>query len=459
LDRAALLSIAPVDGRYAQQCQPLQAYFSEYGLMKYRLRVELRWLLFMSQQDAITHVRRISAQEERSLLAIEREFDTRAALRVKEIERHCRHDVKAIELYLRECLQGGNMQDLLPSLHFACTSDDINNLAYAMMIRDALQGLWLPLARSLLQELQDVAQATATVPMLARTHGQPASPTTVGKELAVFYWRMRRQLRAIAAQDYLGKFNGAVGAYNAHRFAYPSLDWLTLSRHFVESLGLQFNPLSTQIEPHDYLAELAHGLMRLHVVLLDFCRDMWGYISLGYFKQRVIASEVGSSTMPHKVNPIDFENAEANAGISNASLAHLAGKLPISRYQRDLSDSAAMRTVGTAIAHSTLALQSARRGLRKARLDTAAIAADLDDAWEVLGEAVQTILRAQGMPDAYEQLKQVTRGTAVTKEQLQSYIRSLSLPDAEQQRLLQLRPETYLGYAVELAQLVADKNE
>ena len=340
---ASWYAISPLDGRYAEKTAPLQPYLSEYALMKYRLRVELRWLIALSDHKGVRQIRCFSQAERDLLESILDDFDERAAERIKAIEGETNHDVKAVEYYLRETLQGSSLRDASAWIHFACTSDDINNLAYAMMFRDVMRSVWQPAATELLGKLQALALDSADVSMLARTHGQAASPTTLGKEVAVFVYRLRRQLLGLESQEYLGKFNGAVGAYNAHKVAYPDLDWRKFSEQFVNSLGLTFNPLTTQIEPHDYLAELAHGLIRFNTILLDFCRDVWMYISLGVFRQRVRASETGSSTMPHKVNPIDFENAEANLGISNGGLAHLAEKLPISRLQRDLSDSSAIR--------------------------------------------------------------------------------------------------------------------
>ncbi len=446
-----LYAISPVDGRYAEKTAPLQAYFSERALMQYRLRVELHWLITLSDHSDITHIRQITQSERNLLEHMSSDFDDAAAFRIKAIEAETNHDVKAVEYYIRECLQGSSLSDLAASSHFACTSDDINNLAYAMMIRDAMRAIWIPAAQSTMKQLESLTRASAALPMLARTHGQAATPTTLGKEIAVFVSRLRRQLKAIESQEYLGKFNGAVGAYNAHRAAYPEIDWRGLSKDFVHSLGLTFNPLTTQIESHDYLAELAHSLMRWNTILLDFSRDEWTYISLGVFKQRAIADEVGSSTMPHKVNPIDFENAEANLGISNSGLSHLAGKLPISRLQRDLSDSSAMRNYGVAIAHSYLALLSVQRGLKKLDVNRDALAADLANAWEVIAEAVQTVLRKHQVGDAYEQLKTLTRGTQVTRESLHEFIQQLDIPADEKQRLLHLTPATYIGFAQELA--------
>ncbi|MXX50021.1 MAG: adenylosuccinate lyase [Chloroflexi bacterium] len=449
----SLWAVSPLDGRYADKTAPLREYLSEWALIKYRALVQLRWLRAMSAQPGISHVRAFTPAEALLLEKIESAFDQAAAERVKAIEALTNHDSKAVEYYLRERLEATSLADVAGSLHFACTSDDINNLAYGLMLRGALHEVWQPAARELLGALVKLARDTAATPMLARTHGQAATPTSLGKEITVFVYRLRRQLRQIEAQDYLGKFNGAVGAYNAHIVAYPDLDWLAISRQFVQGLGLTHNPLSTQIEAHDYLAELAHGLMRFNTALLDMCHDMWSYISLGYFRQQVVAGETGSSTMPHKVNPIDFENAEANLGISNALFAHLADKLPISRLQRDLSDSSALRNFGVAIGHSYLALLTVRRGLGKLDVDAVALAADLDNNWQLLAEAVQTVMRKHHLPEAYEQLKALTRGQPITRERLHGFIQALELPAAEKQRLLQLTPATYLGLAGELAAL------
>ncbi len=448
---AGLYAISPLDGRYSERLMPLREHLSEWALIKRRVQVELRWLIFMSVQADIAHVRRFSAAETALLESMASNFDEDAAKRVKQLEAETNHDAKAVEYYIRERLLGTSLQDIVASVHFACTSDDINNLAYATMFRDVMRDIWQPAARGLLMKLDKLARATADAAMLGRTHGQAATPTTVGKEIAVFAYRLRRQLGQVERQEYLGKFNGAVGAYNAQALAYPHVSPQELSRQFVNSLGLAHNPLTTQIESHDWLAELAHALIRCNTVLLDFCRDMWAYISLGYFRQRVIAGEVGSSTMPHKVNPIAYENAEANLGISSATLAHLAEKLPVSRLQRDLSDSSALRNFGVGIAHSYLALSTLRRSLDKIDLDRAALAADLDEAWEVLAEAVQTILRKHHVADAYERLSALTRGKTVTREGLHRFIREQEIPDEEKRRLLQLTPAAYIGCAAQLA--------
>ncbi len=445
-------AISPIDGRYQSKTQVLSDTLSEWALMKYRVKVEVRWLIAMSQNPDMPHVRTLNNSEILLLTSLIADFDNSSADAIKTIERTTNHDVKAVEYFIKQKIADTSLADVSEFIHFCCTSADINNLAYAMMIRDSIQSVWLPQAQTFVNNLQSLAQELADVPMLARTHGQPATPTTMGKELAVFIYRLKRQLRHIQAQDYLGKFNGAVGAYNAHIVAYPDLDWQATSRDFVESLELVHNPLTTQIEPHDYIAELGHSLIRFNTIMLDLCRDMWMYISLAYFKQKVVAGEVGSSTMPHKVNPIDFENAEANVGISNATFDHLANKLPVSRFQRDLSDSSAMRNIGVGIAHSYLALLSAGRGLSKVEINRAAIGEDLDEAWEVLGEAVQTILRKHKISNAYEQLKDLTRGTHINQETLRVFIQSLEIPDDDKQRLLDLTPATYTGIAEDLVQ-------
>ena len=447
----SLHALSPLDGRYAEKTAALRPFLSEWALMKYRLRVELRWLLALSEEAGVAHVREFTPAEKDFLTSLSADLDDCAVRRIKDIEARAKHDVKAVEYYIRERLRVSSLRDVEASIHFACTSDDINNLAYAMMFRDAMRSVWQPAAQVVLEQIASLARASAATAMLARTHGQAATPTTLGKELAVFRHRLVRQLRQVEAQEYLGKFNGATGAYNAHRIAYPDVDWRGLSRQFVCGLGLAFNPLTTQIEPHDYLAELAHALMRFNTVLLDFCRDVWTYIALGAFRQQAAAGDVGSSTMPHKVNPIDFENAEANLGISSSGLAHLAGKLPVSRLQRDLSDSSALRNYGVAIAHSYLALLSVGSGLKKLAIDHAALAADLENAWEVLAEAIQTVLRKQGYADAYEQLKALTRGRPVTQADLREFIAGLDIASDDKTRLLQLSPASYLGYAEELA--------
>ena len=450
----SVMTISPIDGRYAAQTEDLTSEFSEYALIKYRVQVEVAWLLFLAEQPGITDVRPLSSEEQSFLRAIVTGFDPAQADRVKEIERTTRHDVKAVEYYLQERLQDTSLADVIPYIHFCCTSEDINNLAYGLMLRNGIVGKWLPLATQLVDRVAGLAEQTREVAILARTHGQPASPTTLGKELAVFVGRWRRQLRLIEAAEYLGKFNGTVGNFHTHSIAYPDLPWEDLSRAFVERLGLTFNPLTTQIESHDWIAELAHALVRFNTITLGFDQDVWTYISLAYFKQHAVAGEVGSSTMPHKVNPINFENSEANLGVSNALLTHLAAKLPVSRLQRDLTDSSALRNLGTAIAHSYVALQSTLRGLGVLEVNPAAIAHDLNDAWEVLAEPIQTVMRRVGTPNAYERLKELTRGAGITKEGIQAFIAGLDLPDDDKQRLLRLTPATYTGLAAQLVRHV-----
>jgi len=452
----SLRAISPIDGRYADKTESLRPYLSEWALMKYRVLVEVRWLIAMSEHEGITHVRTFSEDETALLERLAANFDDEAALEIKSIEAFVNHDVKAVEYFIKAGLRDKSLSDVIESVHFACTSEDINNLAYALMLRDAMRDVWLPQARDLVQLLNGWALRSAAEPMLARTHGKAASPTTVGKELKVFALRLSRQLKQIESQSFLGKFNGAVGAYNAHVAAYPDVNWLDFSRRFVEELGLTHNALTTQIEAHDFLAELSHALIRFNTVLLDLCRDMWTYISLGYFKQKLVAEEVGSSTMPHKVNPINFENAEANLGISSATLGHLALKLPVSRLQRDLSDTSALRNFGAAIAHSLLALTSTSQGLSKVDIDRVALQDDLDNAWEVLGEAIQTVLRKHQVRGAYEQLKDMTRGKSMSQTRIREFINTLDIPGPDKIRLLALTPAAYIGLAKELAQYDSD---
>ena len=447
-DLSPLTAVSPLDGRYADKTAALRSFASEWGLIRYRLRVEIAWLRALAAEPTLAEPRGLSADAEAALERIAAEFGEADARRVKEIERTTNHDVKAVEYFLRERITSvpelANIQEFV---HFACTSEDINNLAYALMLRDVRDEVLLPELDGVILGLRALAERFAEQPMLARTHGQPASPTTLGKELAVFVGRLARQRRQIAAAEILGKMNGAVGNYNAHLAAFPDVDWEGVARGFVESLGLVWNPCTTQIEPHDWIAELADALARANRVLIDFARDVWGYVSLGYFRQRVLESEVGSSTMPHKVNPIDFENAEGNLGVANALLHHLADKLPISRWQRDLTDSTVLRNVGSAAGHCLIAYQSLRRGLGKLELDRTRLAEDLEASWEVLGEAVQTVLRRHGVPDAYERLKELTRGKRVDREGLLRFITGLPLPDAEKKRLAALTPGAYTGNA------------
>ena len=440
-------AITPLDGRYAAQLGGLADCLSEWALIKRRVQVEVEWLLEMASLDEIADMRALTGAERAALRALVDDFDDDAALRVKQIERATNHDVKAVEYYIRERLAGGSMEDVREWVHFCCTSEDINNLAYGLMLKSAVQDEWLPQATALVDSVASLAESAAATPLLAHTHGQPASPTTLGKELAVFVYRWRRQLRHIRGAEYLGKFNGAVGGYNAHVAAYPNADWQRIAREFVERLGLTHNPLTTQIEPHDYLAEFFHALIRFNTITLDFDRDMWAYISRGVFRQKPVEGEVGSSTMPHKVNPINFENSEANVGVSNALLEHLATKLPVSRLQRDLTDSSALRNLGPAIGHGIVGLRSALRGLRQVAADNALIAAELNAEWEVLAEAVQTVMRKRGAGDAYGLLKDFTRGQSVTPGAMREFIGALELPDDDKARLLALTPARYTGIA------------
>lgn len=450
----ALTAVSPLDGRYQALTEALSADFSEWALIRYRLAVEVEWLLLMADRPEIAAVRPFTADEQQRLRQIVADFAPAQAERVKEIERTTRHDVKAVEYYLGERLEGTSLAEMRPFLHFCCTSEDINNLAHAQMLQSGVTQRWLPIARQMVTKVAALAESTRSVPMLAHTHGQPATPTTVGKEMAVFVRRWQRQIAQIGSAEYLGKFNGAVGAYNAHVVVYPDAPWEEISQELVTRLGLTWNPLTTQIEPHDYIAELMHALMRFNTITLGFDQDIWTYISRGYFRQRVVKGEVGSSTMPHKVNPINFENSEANLGLSNALLGHLASKLPVSRMQRDLTDSSALRNVGSAIAYSALALQNTIAGLSKLDVDPTALDRELDSNWEVLAEPIQTVLRREGDANAYERLKDFSRGTALTQADVQDFIRSLGLPADDEQRLLALTPRTYIGLASELVKYI-----
>src|SRR5262245_9606153 len=449
-ERMALTAISPLDGRYATQVQSLASYFSEEALIHYRVRVELAWLVTLSEQPELPHIRSLTPTEQQLLATWVTTFDSEQAQGVKAVEVTIGHDVKAVEYYLKERFQGTTLEDMREWVHFCCTSEDITNLAYALMLKEGLRHGWLPLVEQLVQTVATLATEHSATPLLSRTHGQPASPSTIGKELAVFVYRWQWQLQHLTYAAYLGKCNGAVGSYNAHSVAYPEAPWEEIACRFVESLGLTWNPLTTQIEPHDYMAELFHSLLRFHTITIDFARDMWSYISLGYFRQAAHSHEVGSSTMPHKVNPIRFENAEANFGLSNALLHHLATTLPTSRLQRDLTDSSTLRNIGSAFGYAVVALHALLHGLTQVAVDREALAADLDTCWEVLAEAVQTVMRKHGCAQPYEQLKALTRGHAITREELHAFIRCLDLPEDEQARLLRLTPATYTGRASQL---------
>ena len=450
-----LTALSPLDGRYARSADPLRPYFSEFGLIQNRLHVEVEWLLALSNESSIDEVPVFPAAAQLRLRNIVATFSIDDAERVKAIESTTNHDVKAVEYFLKErIVNDPELAAHSEFIHFACTSEDINNLSYALMLSRARSEVIQPALKTLLCTLQALAQAHAAQPMLARTHGQSASPTTLGKEIANVAARLDRQLCQLAAWQSPGKFNGAVGNYNAHTIAYPELDWPQFAQRFVEALGLNFNAHTTQIEPHDGIAEVCDIMRRINTILIDFCRDLWGYASLGYFKQILKPGEVGSSTMPHKINPIDFENAEGNFGIANALLGHFSEKLPISRWQRDLTDSTVLRALGVAFGHSLIAVNSLSRGLGKLDVIAARLAEDLDSHWEVLAEAVQTVMRRHGLPEPYEQLKALTRGQGISQQSLHRFIQGLDLPADSKQRLLKLTPATYIGLATKLAHTV-----
>ncbi|BCJ87157.1 adenylosuccinate lyase [Effusibacillus dendaii] len=446
----SIKAISPLDGRYQEQLGGIESYVSEWALMKYRVHVEVEWLIAMSKSEWIADVRPFTSQETEFLRKLAADFSEADALEVKQIESTTKHDVKAVEYFIKRRIKETSLADVAEFVHFCCTSEDINNLSYALMVQGAIKQVWLPLAEKLAGTVAGLAKQTQSIPMLARTHGQPASPTTVGKELAVFVRRWQRQLVQIDNLEFLGKFNGAVGNFNAHVSAYPDAPWEEIAGSFVESLGLAYNPLTTQIESHDYLAEAFMAICRFNNIGIDMDRDIWSYISLSYFKQIPVAGEVGSSTMPHKVNPINFENSEANFGMSNAVLEHLAMKLPISRMQRDLTDSSTLRNIGVGIGHSVLALQAALRGLKQLSVNEAELAKDLDHAWEVLAEAVQTVMRKNGHDNPYEKLKDLTRGAQIDQAAMRQFIESLDLPADDKSRLLAMTPASYIGIAPQL---------
>jgi adenylosuccinate lyase len=452
LDPTTLTALSPLDGRYARKAAPLRPYLSEYALIRYRVLIEVRWLQHLADEPSVEGVGPLDSPVKDVLNQIVDHFSVDDAKHVKAFEAVTNHDVKAVEYYLREKLEGVRTSgNLAAFLHFAATSEDINNLAYALMLRDARQRVLAPAMKTFAIELRTLAHRFAGVPMLARTHGQPATPTTLGKELANFVARLERQTESFVAVPICGKFNGAVGNFNAHAIAYPEVDWLAVTDRFLKSLDLTPARYTTQIEPHDWIAEYCQALGRFNTVAIGLCRDAWGYISLGYFRSRPVAGEVGSSTMPHKVNPIDFENAEGNFGVANEMLAFLASKLPISRWQRDLTDSTVLRNASVALGHSLIALDAAQRGLGKLDADLERIAADLDDRWEVLAEAVQTVMRRHGLGDAYERLKDLTRGRQISRDALREFIAGLEIPAADRDRLLALDPKSYVGLAERLA--------
>jgi adenylosuccinate lyase len=450
-----LTALSPVDGRYAGKVDALRPIFSEFGLIRARIRVEVQWLLALAAEPGIVELPAFGAEATARINALADAVSVDDAARVKAIEATTNHDVKAVEYYIKERLAGdAELAPALEFVHFACTSEDINNLSYALMLREARDTVLLPQLDALIAALRGLAHEHAALPLLSRTHGQTASPTTVGKEIANVVARLLRQRHALAAVAISGKINGAVGNYNAHTVAYPEVDWPALSQRFVTGLGLDFNAYTTQIEPHDFIAELCDAQRRIDTIAIDLCRDLWGYISLGYFRQAVKAGEVGSSTMPHKVNPIDFENAEGNFGIANALLGHFAEKLPVSRWQRDLTDSTVLRALGSGFGHALIAFDALSRGLAKLSPNPDRLASDLDAAWEVLAEAVQTVMRRHGLPEPYERLKALTRGQGITESSLRAFITSLDLPDDARQRLLSLTPASYIGLAERLARAI-----
>ncbi|EIJ33276.1 adenylosuccinate lyase [Thiothrix nivea] len=452
MELSALTALSPTDGRYASKTAALRPWFSEYGLIYHRVLVEIRWLQMLAAHAQISEVPPFSAEANAFLESILSNFAEADALRVKAIERTTNHDVKAVEYYLKEKIAGQTeLEAVSEFIHFACTSEDINNLAYALMLKGGMEQVVHPELAATIDAIRKLAHDYAEIPLLSRTHGQPASPTTLGKEMANVAYRLQRQQKQILSAEYLGKINGAVGNYNAHISAYPDIDWQATAQQFVTSLGLSWNPYTIQIEPHDYIAETFDAMARFNTILIDFCRDVWSYISLGHFKQKVVAGEVGSSTMPHKVNPIDFENAEGNLGIANALMTHLAQKLPISRWQRDLTDSTVMRTLGVGLGHSLIAYQSALKGISKLEVNAASTAADLDANWEVLAEPIQTVMRRYGIGQPYEKLKALTRGQRITPEGLREFVNTLDMPQGARDALIAMTPATYIGNAVEQA--------
>ena len=446
-----LTAISPLDGRYADKTKELSRIFSEYGLIKYRVEIEIRWLQMLANNPEIIELDIFDTDTDSQLNQIIDNFAADDAESVKEIEKITNHDVKAVEYFISRQFKGHkNIKDFI---HFGCTSEDINNLAYAMMLKEARDSIIKPLMNSLQSEIESLASKHQNTPMLSRTHGQTASPTTVGKEFANILSRLNIINIELNEINIYGKFNGAVGNFNAHHAAYPDCDWLIISSKFIRSLGLKPNLLTTQIEPHDWMAKYCHTLIRYNTVLLDMSRDIWGYISLGYFKQRLEKNEVGSSTMPHKINPIDFENAEGNLGMANSLLSHFAEKLPISRFQRDLTDSTVQRNLGVAIGYGTIAIKSLLKGINKLEIDEMAIKEDIEHRWEVLGEAIQTVMRRYGVPEPYEKLKSLTRGNEINKSILSNFIHSLEIPDHAKNELLNLTPSTYIGLASKLSTL------
>ena len=447
-----LLSLSPLDGRYRAKCEELNHYFSEYGLIKYRLIIEISWLKALCKCPDIEELRSVDTQ---NLDILVDNFNIENAQRIKDIEKTTNHDVKAVEYFIKENLeQKEHLKPLLEFIHFACTSEDINNLAYSLMLKDGRELVLLPVMQEISNRIATMASSYSDQPMLSRTHGQPATPTSVGKEFANVVYRLRRQIKCVTECEILGKMNGAVGNFNAHIVAYPDIDWESFSKEFIEGLGIKFNPYTTQIEPHDYIAELMDSFSRFNNILLDFNRDIWSYISLNYFKQALISGEIGSSTMPHKVNPIDFENSEGNLGLANAIFGHLSSKLPISRWQRDLTDSTVLRNLGTGFGYSLLAYRSHLRGLSKLELNTEIIDRDIDECWEILAEPIQTVMRRHNITNPYEKLKELTRGKKIDESTLKDFISKLEIPDEAKRILMNLTPRSYLGNAVSKAKSI-----
>ncbi|CEN56092.1 adenylosuccinate lyase [Candidatus Methylopumilus turicensis] len=451
MELTPLNALSPLDGRYQAKVDPLRAYFSEYALIKHRALVEVEWLKALAALPEIEEVKPFSKETIKELDDAIANFGETEASEVKAIEARTNHDVKALEYWLKEKFDGNaEIKKASEFIHFACTSEDINNLSHALMLKGARNTVMLPFLNSLITRMTELANQLADQPMLSRTHGQTASPTTMGKELANVVYRLQRQQKQLVANEILGKINGAVGNFNAHLSAYPELDWEKFAKQFVENLGLTYNPMTIQIEPHDYMAELYDNLARINTILIDINRDIWGYVSVGYFKQKLKPGEVGSSTMPHKVNPIDFENSEGNLGLANAILRHLAEKLPISRWQRDLTDSTVLRNMGVAFGYTLLGYDSCLRGLNKLEINPVKLAEDLDNSWEVLAEPIQTVMRRYGYENPYDTLKEYTRGKAISKESLQSLIAELKIPAEAKQYLMELTPATYIGKAIAL---------
>jgi len=454
MSQSSLFAISPIDGRYADKANELRPIFSEYGLIRSRVQVEVHWLKALAAQPEISEVPTLSASAHDVLDSIVNQFSETDAERIKTIERTTNHDVKAIEYFLKECIHDNKeLQNVNEFIHFACTSEDINNLSYALMLKEGREVL-LAHIDACITAIRDIAISTATQPMLSRTHGQSATPTTTGKEFANVVARLQRQRDQLTQISLLGKINGAVGNYNAHQVAYPEVDWPEFSETFVTSLGLSWNPYTIQIEPHDYIAEFFHAVSRFNTILLDFDRDIWSYISLGYFKQKTIAGEVGSSTMPHKVNPIDFENSEGNLGLANAIFSHLAEKLPVSRWQRDLTDSTVLRNIGVGVAHTLIAIQATLKGISKLQINLDTINHDLDNNWEVLAEPIQTVMRRYQIDKPYEKLKELTRGHKIGQQEIQQFIMKLDIPQHAKESLLTLTPHNYIGYASSLAKAI-----